>query len=121
MVLAGMGNVSQVDQLLWLGWHHGYRAFLKVPCCAKSEIQSDALVYPKDSAFYFPLTDPGAPFQPTGIDMKVSLGSRIQDLMLIDASDAQAVATVQKLGDEGCHKLCCCCKHWRKKAGFQCF
>jgi hypothetical protein len=121
MVRAGMGNVSQVDQLLWLGWRHGYRGFLKVPCCAKPEIQIDAtLVNPRDAASYFPLTDPAALFQPSGIDLHVSLGSRIQDLMLIDASETHAIATLQKLGDEGCHTKCCCCKHWRKKAGFKC-
>ena len=44
-----------------------------------------------------------APFEPMGLDL-AAFDTHVQDLLLMDAADPQAVATVQRLSDEECYE-----------------
>ena len=98
------GSRSHADELLWLGWRYGYRDFLKVRCCPRwSSSGGPAILEPVLSGRYEPLTEPAAPFEPIGLDL-AAFDTHVQDLLLMDAADAQAVATVQRLSDEECYR-----------------
>ena len=114
---AGMGaNVSEADVFIWLCRQHGYSAFLKVPCCARPHDELEATsphrFDHKYSTWYLPLASPHTPYAPTGIDaMRMGF---IQDLLIVDASETRAIATLQDLGRRGCFRDWCCSKRHSK-------
>ena len=116
MLSAGMENVSKVDLLVFFGRRHGYASYLKVPCCARPsdglESASPQRSDRKFSAYYLPLSSPAEPYEPSGIDVR-RMGF-IQDLLLVDASDPKAQATLERLGRASCYEEFCCGKHSKR-------
>ena len=113
-------NVSQLDMLVWFARHNGYASFLKIPCCAKPldglEAASPRRLDGHLSTYYLQLASPGTPYEPTGIDM-VTTQDMPQDLLIIDASDQPAIATVLERGKASCLKEHCCDPNFRDDTG----
>ena len=113
-------NVSQLDMLVWLARHRGYASFLKIPCCAKPQDGLEA-VSPRRldahlSTHYLQLASPGTPYEPTGIDMATTQDMP-QDLLIIDASEQHAIATVLERGKASCFEEHCCDQNFRDVKG----
>lgn len=105
-------NLTELDQLAWLARHHGYTAYLKVPCVAREgrgSLESGRrrkqwVSERKHAAWLHTIASPAAPFAATRFHCTGHRARPVQDVLLVDGSEA-ALASLPERAAADCEEI----------------